>query len=360
QTLVNLRRVDPGFDVENLLTFRINPGQAGYQGQDLASFYQQTREAIAGIPGTRAVTFSDVGLLTGAMSGGGFSIPGLSDLTQSRMQTHMLVVGDDFLQTMGIPLLSGRHLDATDGPGGAPVTVANDTFARTFFPDGDALGKHIKRGDTEYQIVGLCRDAAYRNLREPVPPTLYFPSAQHGRGRMTFSVRSVVPPMSLVSTVRKRLAQIDRNIPLEEVTTQQQVIAESVGAERLFATLCGILTGLALSLSCIGLYGLMAYNVTRRRGEMGIRMALGARPRDVGRPILREALVLAGLGTAVGMPAALVITQLVRHAFFGVRPHDPLTVVGSIILLFSVAALAAWIPARRAARTDPMEALRYE
>jgi predicted permease len=360
QTLVNLDRVDPGFDVENLLTFRINPGQAGYKGQDLAGFYQQTREAIAGIPGTRSVTFSDVCLLSGAMSAGGFSIPGRSDLTQSRMQSHMLIVGDDYLQTMGIPLLSGRHLNATDSPGGAPVTVANDTFSRVFFPDGGALGKHIKRGGTEYQIVGLCRDAAYRNLREAVPPTLYFPSAQHERGRMTFSVRSVVPPMSLVSTVRKRLAQIDGSIPLEEIATQQQVIADSVATERLFAILCGMLTALALSLSCIGLYGLMAYNVTRRRGEMGIRMALGACPRDVARPVLREALVLAGLGMVAGMPVALLITQLVRHAFFGVRPHDPPTVIGSVIVLLSVAVLAAWIPARRAARIDPMEALRYE
>ena len=360
QTLINLHRVDPGFDVENLLTFRVSPGQAGYKGQDLAGFYRQMRQAVAGIPGTRSITFSDVCLLSGIMSSGGFSIPGRSDLTRYQTQAHILVVGDDYLQTMGIPLLSGRPFDATDNPSGAPVTVANDTFCRAFFPGGDALGKHIKWGGTEYQIVGLCRDAAYRNLREAVPPTLYFPSAQHERGSMTFSVRSVVPPMSLVSTIRKRLAQIDRNIPLERTATQKQVIAKSVAAERLFATLCGILTGLALSLSCIGLYGLMAYTVTRRRGEMGIRMALGASPRDVARPVLREALVLAGLGVAVGMPAALLITQFVRHAFFGVRPHDSLTVVGSVIVLLGVAALAAWIPARRAARIDPMEALRYE
>ena len=360
QTLVNLHRVDPGFDVENLLTFRVNPGQAGYQGQDLAGFYRQTREAIAGIPGTRSVTFSDVCLLSGGISSVGFSIPERTDLTQSRMQTHILIVGDNFLETMGIPLLSGRHLNPTDNPSGARVAIANDTFSRTFFPEGDALGRHIKWGSTEYQIVGLCRDAAYRNLREAVPPTLYFPSAQHGRGRMTFAVRSVVPPMSLVSTVRKRLAQIDRDIPLEEIATQRQVVAESVATERLFATLCGILAALALSLSCIGLYGLMAYNVTRRRAEMGIRMALGARPRDVGRPVLREALVLAGLGVAVGMPVAMLITQFARHAFFGVRPHDPLTVMGSVVVLLSVAVLAAWIPARRAARIDPMEALRYE
>ena len=177
---------------------------------------------------------------------------------------------------------------------------------------------------------------------------------------MTFAVRSVVPPMSLVSTVRERLARIDRNIPLEEVTTQQGVIDESMAAERLFSMLCGILSCLALSLCSIGLYGLMTYNVARRTGEMGIRMAFGARPRDVARPILCEALVLAAIGAAIGMPLALAVTQLMRGAFFGIKPYDPLTVTGSIALLLIIAVLAAWIPARRAAKVDPMVALRYE
>ena len=360
QTLIHLHRVDPGFDVENLLVFHVNPEQAGYKGQDLMGFYEQTRQTLAGIPGTRSVAFSSMCLLSGGMESGGFDIPGRSDLTLFKRQAHMLTVSDNFLKTMGIPLLSGRHFNASDNPNAGRVAIVNETFARTFFPQEDVLGKHIKRGDDEYQIVGLCRDAAYANLRETVPPTLYFPSAQHRRGRMTFAVRSVVPPMSLVSTVRDRLARIDRDIPLEEVTTQQQVIKESVATERLFSMLCGILTCLALSLCCIGLYGLMAYNVSRRTGEMGIRMAFGARPRDVARPILCEALVLAVIGAAIGMPLALALAQLMRGAFFGIKPYDPLTVAGSIALLLTVAVLAAWIPARRAARIDPMEALRYE
>jgi predicted permease len=269
-------------------------------------------------------------------------------------------VSDNFFKTIGIHLLSGRSFNASDNSGAGHVVIVNETFAHTFFPQEDVLGKHIKRGENEYQIVGLCRDAAYANLRDAVPPTLYFPSAQHPRGRMTFAVRSVVPPMSLVSTVRNRLAQIDRNIPLEAVTTQQQVVRKSVAMERLFSMLCGILTCLALSLCCIGLYGLMTYNVTRRTGEMGIRMAFGARPRDVARPILCEALVLAAIGVAIGLPLALAVTQLMRSTFFGIKPYDPVTVTGSVALLLAIAVLAAWIPARRAARIDPMEALRYE
>ena len=360
RTLINLHRVDPGFDVENLLVFRVNPGQAGYQGQELAGFYEQSRQTIAAIPGTRSVASSDRCLLAGGMGSIGFSIPGRSDLTRSQTQSHMLIVSENFLETMGIPLLTGRLFNPSDNNGAARVVIANDTFAHRFFPQGDALGKHIRWGSNDYNIVGLCRNVAYLNLRQEVPPTLYFPSAQHMRGRMTFIVRSVVPPMSLVPAVRKRIAQIDRNIPLENIATQEQVIKDSVAMERLFAMLCGGLTFLALSLSCIGLYGLLAYNVARRTSEMGIRMAFGARPIDVACPILREAVILTAIGAAVGVPVALVVTQLLRSVFFGIKPYDPMTVMGSIALLLSVAALAAWIPARRAAKIDPMEALRYE
>jgi ABC-type antimicrobial peptide transport system permease subunit len=153
---------------------------------------------------------------------------------------------------------------------------------------------------------------------------------------------------------------IDRNIPMEKSATQQQVIKNLIMGERLFAILCGSLTLLALTLSCIGLYGLMAYNVARRTSEMGIRLALGARPQDVAWPILREALVLASIGIVIGLPVALALSRLIRSIFFGIKPHDPMTIIGSVILLLSVAVLSAWIPARRAAKTDPMEALRYE
>ena len=360
RTLFNLHQVDPGFNVENLLVFRVNPGQAGYKGQDLVGFYEQTRQALAGIPGTRSVAFSDRCLLSGGMGSIGFSIPGRNDLAQNQTQSHILIISDSFLETMGIPLLSGRQFNAADSDGAARVAIANDTFANRFFSQGDALGKYITWGKTDYQIVGLCRDAVYENLRQMIPPTLYFPSTQHHRGRMTFLVRSVVPPMSLVSVVRQRLARIDRSIPLEEIATQEQIVKKSIAVERLFAGLCSGLTLVALALSCIGLYGLMAYNVARRTCEMGIRMAFGARPRDVARPVLREAVVLSGIGAVIGMPIALMVTRLLRSVLFGIKSYDPVTVAGSIVLLIGVAVLAAWIPARRAAKIDPMEALRYE
>jgi ABC-type antimicrobial peptide transport system permease subunit len=177
---------------------------------------------------------------------------------------------------------------------------------------------------------------------------------------LTCAVRSVLPPTSLVPAVRKAVAEIDRKLPLEGITTQKLVLKKSLARERLFASLCGSLAILALALSCIGLYGLMAYNVTRRTGEMGIRKALGAQPFDVAWPILREALILTGIGITIGLTVGLALVRLIRSFIYGVKPHDPLTMVSAAVIMVAVAALAAWIPAHRAAKIDPMEALRYE
>jgi len=177
---------------------------------------------------------------------------------------------------------------------------------------------------------------------------------------MIYMIRSVLPPMSLVPAVRKAVASLDRNLPLEGITTQKLAIKKSLMYGRLFAFLSGSLAFLGLALSCIGLYGIMAYNVARRTGEVGIRMALGACPWDVTWPILREALILAAIGVAIGLPVALALVRGIRSVFYGIEPHDPLTVIAAAVLMVAVAALAAWIPARRAARIDPMEALRYE
>ena len=177
---------------------------------------------------------------------------------------------------------------------------------------------------------------------------------------MICMIRSVLPPMSLVPAVRKAVAEIDRNLGLEGITTQKLAIKASLHLERLMTWLIGSFALLGLSLSCIGLYGLMAYNVARRTGEIGIRKALGARSWDVARPILREALMLTVIGAAIGLPVALALVRGIRSVFYGIEPHDPLTVIGTIGIMLTVAILAAWIPARRAAKIDPMNALRYE
>jgi predicted permease len=359
RTTMNLRAVDPGFNVEKLLVFQLNPGQAGYGGQDRISYFDRISDALTGLPGTRCVAFSSRGLLAGGMDGSSFSLPDRTDLSKNPF-AHRLVVSDGFFETLGLPLLSGRVFNASDSQNAVHCAIANETFAQLYFPEGDVLGQRIEMNGETYHIVGLCRDIRSVRLREDVPATLFFPYRQHDHGNMTYMLRSDGSPMALVPALRKLVTRIDRDIPLEGVATQQQVIDRSIMAERLLALVCGALSILALALSCIGLFGLMAYHVARRIPEIGIRMALGARARDIAWPILREALVLAALGLAFGIPAALALTRLMRNLIFGVKSYDPLTVVGSIALLLVVALLAAWIPARRAAGIAPMEALRCE
>jgi predicted permease len=272
-----------------------------------------------------------------------------------------MMVSDGYFATMGISLLSGRDFRPTDTEDSPLVAIVNEEFVRVFFPDEDPLGQFVSVEDDQYQIVGLCSNHKYWHLRRGISPIFYIPN--NGRKRpltTTFSIRSVLPPMSLVPAVRKAVAEIDRNLPLEGLTTQKLTIKESLRLERLYALISGSLGLMGMALSCIGLYGIMAYNVARRTCEMGIRKALGACPWDIARPILREALILSAIGVAIGLPTALALVRLIKSRVYGIKPHDPLTMVGAAVIMVTVAILSAWIPAHRAAKIDPMEALRYE
>jgi ABC-type antimicrobial peptide transport system permease subunit len=212
----------------------------------------------------------------------------------------------------------------------------------------------------DWRIVGVCADAKYTDIREETRPTVYFSFRQDFTAGTFFAVRTNLPPLDMAAAARKAVAAIDADIPLAHITTQEQIRDGKTSHERLFAYLCGALAVLALLLSCIGLYGLMAYNVARRTNEIGIRMALGATGRNIAGPILREALLLAGIGVAIGVPAALALGRIIKGQLYGVTPSDPLTLGTGAALLVIVAVSAACRPARRAARVDPMEALRYE
>jgi predicted permease len=273
-------------------------------------------------------------------------------------------VSDEYLATIGINLLQGRDFRATDTESSQKVAIVNEQFAREFFPDESPIGQFFGSGeDQKYQIVGLCSNHSYCHMVMGISPMVYMPYLQYGLSgsvEMTYAIRSVLPPLSLVPAVRKAVADLDRNLPLEKITTQKLELEESLVILRQLTLLCGSLTLLALALSCIGLYGIMSYRVARQTGEIGIRKALGARPWDVAWPILRGALILTAIGVAVGLPVALALVRVIRILFYGIEPHDPLTVIGTVVLMVVVAALAAWVPARRAAKVDPMEALRYE
>ncbi len=360
QTMINLYRTNLGFSTDKILVFRVNPSQAGYQDANSVRFYDQVENNIAGLPGVRSVALSSDSLLGGSRASNSFSIPGQIQQENQHMQADVLDVSEAFFQTMGIPLLRGRAFERTDTPSQPRVVIINEAFVRAYFPKEDPLGQSIQMGNRDHQIVGLCGDAKYNKVQREIEPTMYFSHRQANPGAMFFEVRTAGDPLILVSAIRKIVADLDRTIPLEYVSTQSQLFKESITPERIFTYLCSGLALLGILLSFTGLYGLLAFMVAHRTSEIGVRMALGARPKDVAWPVIRNALWLAGFGLIVGIPVALGFVRILRSVLFGVNPHDPITIVTSILLVLLVAALAAWIPARRAAKVDPMEALRYE
>jgi predicted permease len=360
RTLINFYRMDPGFDTENLLLVPIDPDKSLSPLRDKQLFFDSVRQKIAGIPGVRSVALSNTTLTGGYGWVPDILIPSRPDERPRDLDLFALSVSEGYFATMGINLLNGRDFRITDTEDSQRVVIVNEEFGHLFFPDENPLGQFIVIDGEQHRLVGLCSNHKYCGLRRSITPTLYRPHSQYELSGMTCMIRSVLPPLSLVPAVRKAVADLDRNLPLEGITTQKLAIKESLRLERLMTSLFGSLALLALALSCIGLYGIMAYNVARRTGEMGIRMALGARPWDVAWSILREALTLAAIGVAIGLPVALALGGLMRGIIYGIVPHDPITIIGTVVIMVTVATLAAWIPARRAAKVDPMEALRYE
>jgi len=361
RTLTNLEDIHAGFDTERLLVFQVNPGFAGYQDAQLAAFYERAQSALAAIPGARHASLVVFPLLDNKSSSGGFSFPGRAAPQSDNQQTYRLVVGETFLATLGIPLLNGRNLSSADGDTAPKVIVINETFARKYFPNEDPIGQTINTWRSDWRIVGVCADAKYQNIREATPPTVYISFRQFPlRYGAFFAVRTALPPLELATAVRKAVAAIDPAVPVARLTTQEQLIAGTISRERLSATLCGALAVFAVLLACIGLYGLMAFNVARRTSEIAIRMAIGAQPGDVARSVLREACALTALGIGLGLPAVFAVTRLIQSQLYGVHSNDPLILAIVMGTLTLVTLLSAWLPARRAARVDPMVALRTE
>ncbi|HNY38839.1 MAG TPA: ABC transporter permease [Bryobacteraceae bacterium] len=361
RTLVNLHGVDPGFDANRLLVFSLDASGANYKDQALTGFYDRVVQSVAAIPGVRAVTLTEPLLLSGASNGYGFSIPGRPVRAGEFVAAQAITVGDNFMEVLGIPMLLGRDLNASDTATSPKVFVVNEAFARTHFPNG-ALGQTITVAKFDYQIVGICRDTKYESLRSKAPPTIYAPFRQHAASlsAVYFEVRTAGDPLTVAPTVRRKINDLDPTIPISRFTTHISEIDRLLTQDRMFATICVFFAGLAVLLCSIGLYGVMAYTVHRRTSEMGIRIALGARPDDLTWLVWREALLLSALGAAAGVPAALAMTKLIKSRLFGVEPNDPATLAATVALLVLVAGIAAWIPSRRASRLEPIRSLRSE
>jgi predicted permease len=365
RTLRNLERVRYGFDAQNLLLFWVDPTLNGYKGGSVASLYEQISDRIEAIPGVRSATASANALIGNSMSTtSGLVVPDSQLRPGDEPQIYVLGVRGNFLDAMGIPIVLGRGLSLKDNA--ARFVVVNQAFARLYFADGNPVGKRFMfdEGDAHgyVEIVGMAGDARYNSLRGEIPPTIYVPYAQDsaGLGAMTFEVRSALSPSALAPLVREAVQSVDSNLALFDVKTQVDQIDESIAGDRLFAGFTAAFAALALLLACLGLYGVISYNVSRQTSEIGIRMAIGADARRVLIHVMRENMLLVLVGIALGIGGSLALTRLVSNMLLGLAPNDPLTITLAAVTLVGVAAVSSYLPARRASRIQPTRALRYE
>ena len=373
RTLANLRSVDLGFDSRNILIFQIDPTLAGYKPPRLDRFYRQLQMRLAEVPGVESATYSTLPLLSNGLHVISFPWPGAP--TDRGIEADTLGVGPFFFETLRMPVLAGRGFEVSDfepatskdaaPPPSIPTPViVNVAFVEKYLRKENPIGKRFGESAASarnpaipgYEIVGVVRDAKYSDLRRDVHPTVYTPQQDGGA---SFELRTAAP-QAILSAVRGIVAQADANLPLFDVRTQSEQIDRLLFQERLIARLSGFFGALALLLACIGLCGLLSYEVSRRTREIGVRIALGAASGDVLRLIIGQGLALSLAGGLVGVGAALALTRYLKSMLYGVAANDPVTIVASAVLLALVASAACWIPARRAMRVDPMVALRHE
>jgi predicted permease len=290
----------------------------------------------------------------------GLRIDGYTPPPREDAWSYVNLVGSDYFRTLGVPLLRGRDLAAQDGPQGPRVVVVNETMARRYWPGREALGGQVTFDGQAHTVVGVARDFTFRQLGEPPAPYMFLPLAQHPAGGATLHVRTAGDPLLLAPALREVVRGLDPALPLFGMRTLRQTSSAATFQHRLAGTLLGAFGALALVLAVVGLGGVLAYMVGQRTREIGVRMALGGDRGAVFRLVLRRGLGLAALGMAIGLAAALAVTQPLGRLLFGVRPGDPLTVLAVVLLLGSAALLACYFPARRAMRVDPLVALRHE
>jgi predicted permease len=380
RTLANLRSVDVGFDSRNILIFAIDPTLAGYKEPQVDSFYRDLQGRLAATPGVMSASYSRMPLLSGGLMITSFHWPGTPQDQES--DADVLDVGPNFFATLHIPFLLGRNFDPSDyaiaaanraaeisntspSAGAATPVIVNQAFVEKYLAKENPLGKRFGESPADangpaspgYEIIGVVRDAKYNSLRREIHATMYSP--QSGGGA-SFELRTAADPQAILPAIRGVVAQMNANLPLFNITTESQQIDRLLFQERLIARLSGIFGLLALVLACIGLYGLLSYEVSRRTREIGIRMALGAQPGSVLKLVLRQGIALAMVGAVVGIGVALGVTRYLASMLYEVHANDPVTMIAVAVLLVFVALAACYIPARRATRVDPIVALRYE
>jgi predicted permease len=359
RTLANLHSVSLGFQPDRVLTFRLNARQAGHRDPEIAAFYGDLRQRFAAIPGVRGASMNNIGMI------GDNWLEGVHFAGGQSQSTNLMSVGADFFSTMQIPILRGRGIEERDAAGSPLVAVVNRRFVAERCGGRDPVGQPLTLNDDAaraIEVVGVAGDTRYWRLQSELSPVVYFSFRQKllPVDDMTFVLRTAGNPLGHGAAVREIVRRADSRLPVTDLMTQQAQIDHTVTQEITLAQLCTAFAILALAIACVGLYGSVSYNVARRTGEIGIRMALGARRGAVIRMVLREVVTVAAIGLAISVPAALASARVVRSFLFGLEPGDPTAIAAAVAIVAAAALLAGYVPARRASRIDPMAALRHE
>ena len=362
RTLNKLHSVQLGYARENILLFSLNARQAGHRDPEIATFYADLRKRFESIPGVSSATLSQSSIISAGRAGGTYR--GTMKIGAVTIEgARVMAAGPRFLTTMQIPILAGREIDDRDQPGSTPVAVISERLARTYFGNENPVGRRITFLDEkrDLEIVGVSANLRYGGLKgEESPMTVFVAASQFSPDRVTYALRTAGDPLRYVRSVHEIVREADSRIPVTNVVTQAAEIDRTISREVTFAKLCTGFAVLALLIACVGLYGTMSYSVARQVGEIGIRMALGAQRGAVVWMVLRRVLLLAAVGLAISVPAALIASRLVKSFLFETQPNDPGTLALAGVVLLSAAILAGYAPARRASRIDPLAALRHE
>jgi len=364
KSLVNVSRVDLGLRPDSLVTFGISPDASGYTSRQAQALFERLESELAAIPGVSGVTSTAVRILSGSNWGQDVSVQGIKREPDSDMGSRTTLVGPDYFRVLGAQLISGREFTLADGLGSSKVAIVNEAFVKKFKLGPDAVGKFIAEGQTDtlnVEIVGVVRDNKYSDVKDPVPPVFVRPWRQDSIiGALTFYVRGTVAPSQLLKEIPSVMRRLDPNITLEDLMTVPQQIANNTYVDRMISTMASAFATLATLLAAIGLYGVLAYSVAQRTRELGVRMALGASAGTVRVLVLRQVAVMTLIGGTLGIASAFALGRAARSLLFGLEGYDVVTVAGATVLLALVAFGAGYLPARKASRISPMQALRYE
>jgi putative ABC transport system permease protein len=363
KSLMNVSRVDLGIKVDNVIVFGVSPGLNGYTPERSKALYERLEQELGSIPGATGVAIARIALLAGSNSGTNVSVEGFSRGPDIDTDSNYNEISPGYFRTLGVPLIAGREFTATDSETAPKVAIVNEAFAKKFNLGRDAVGKHMARGagKLDIEIVGLVQNAKYSEVKQEVPPLFFAPYRQSSRvGSMNIYVRGAGDPAPLLRSVPPVVARLDPNLPIEDLKTLPQQVRENVFLDRMVSTLSASFALLATILAAVGLYGVLAYTVSQRTREIGLRMALGADSARVRRMIMTQVGWMTLIGTGGGVAGAYYLGRAAASLLFQLQPYDPTVIVSSVAMLALVAFGAGYIPAYRASRVQPMQALRYE